>query len=437
MTDIERAYNALSAKARPYTQLFDYYDGDQPLMYASRRLDEIFAGLDTVFVENWCAVVIDSLKDRVNMTAVNVDNRTISAFVDDNQMIMDSDDVHAAAMICGEGFYVVWPDEDGKAEGYHNDPRLCHVFYQAEKPRQPEFAAKWWVGEKDNLRYMTLYYTDRLEYYVSTKQYDKITNAKSLRLIDEAPNKYGQIPIFHFRPASRKITSDIKNAIPLQNGINKLLTDMMVAAEYGAFKQRVVITDADIAGKLKNAPGEIWKVPAGDGVGQGTSVTEFDATDLTNYLGAIDNLSQAIATITRTPRHYFMSMGGDPSGEALITMESPLAKKAQDRIDRFVPVWQQVLAFVAKINGETVEPDDIIVQFDRPETVQPRTQAEIREANMRSGIPLEITLRDEGKTDAEIEVVMEAKRREAAEAKTAFSQALLDSRRGFDSGGVA
>ncbi len=437
ITDKERAYNALSAKSAPYTQLFNYYDGDQPLMYASKRLNEIFAGLDTVFVENWCAVVIDALKDRVNMAAVKTDSENIAEFVKNSQIIIESDDVHEAAMVAGESFYIVWPDVTGIPEGYYNDPRLCHVFYQSEKPRIKEFACKWWVGESDGLRYLTLYYPDRLEYYRSTKTHDKITSGKALFPLDpiQGDNPYGTIPVFHFRLESRKIISDIKNAIPLQNGVNKLLTDMMVTAEFGAFPQRYVITDADIEGKLKNAPGEIWGIPAGDGVGQGSSAGQFAPANLDIYLRGIDSLSQSIATITRTPRHYFISTGGDPSGEALITMESPLTKKAQDRIDRFIPVWQHIMSFAAEIAGETIASNEILIKFDRPETIQPRVQAEIREINLRAGIPLEITLRDEGKTDAEIEAVMDAKRREDAAAQVALGQVLLDARRDFDQGG--
>ena len=46
--------------------------------------------------------------------------------------------------------------------------------------------------------------------------------------------------------------------IPLQNAINKLVTDLMVAAEYGAFMQRWIISNADTS-SLKNAPNEIWE----------------------------------------------------------------------------------------------------------------------------------------------------------------------------------
>lgn len=436
-TDLERAWDALVAKGPVYDQYFNYYDGDQPLMYSSKRLKDIFAGLEDPFVENWTAVVIDALKDRINLSGIQTTSTKLADFFNASQVKLESDDLHEAALITGEAFYIIWPDEDGTPEGYYNDPRLVHLFYRSDKPREILFGAKWWVDESDARRYMTLYYPDRLEYYKSNKAAKQIENPKSMIKSGDADNPYGQVPIFHFKPEGRKIKSDIKNAIPLQNGINKLLTDMMVAAEFGAFRQRWVITDADIQGKLKNAPNEIWKVPAGDGVGQGSSVGEFSPNDLGNYLKAINDLALAISTITRTPKHYFLSTGGsDPSGEALMTMESPLNKKATDRIDRFIPTWQAAFSFAARVAGEVIPPEDILVQFDRPETIQPRTQAEIREINKRAGIPLPVTLAEEGKTQVEIDEILKAIKKELADAQAGLAAAVLEARRNFDSGGT-
>ena len=37
-TDLTRAYAALAAKSSTYEALWQYYDGDQPLVYSSNRL---------------------------------------------------------------------------------------------------------------------------------------------------------------------------------------------------------------------------------------------------------------------------------------------------------------------------------------------------------------------------------------------------------------
>lgn len=439
MNDLERAFKALHDKAAGATRLFAYYDGEQPTVYTAKRLEEIFKNVDAVFTENWCSVVIDSVKDRVNLTRVVVPaelNGLWSEIWDSTQLGLESDDVHEAALVAGESFYIAWPDDDGMPQGFANDPRLCHVFYDAANPRIKRFAAKWWVQDDETLR-LTLYYPDRLEYYGTTQKADSVSSANAFLPLAEAvaPNPYGEIPVFHFRLARRKTKSDLANVVPIQNGINKLLADMMVAAEYGAFKQRWVISNAEVQGKLKNAPNEVWDLPAGDGIGQQTMVGQFDATPLKNYLDAIDNLSMAVSSITRTPKHYFFSIGSNLSGEALNAMEAPLNKKAQDRIDRFIPEWRAASRFLLKIAGVEIPMSEIRPEFDRPEVSLPRTEAETTQMEVGAGMPLVTSLRRRGWSDADIERMLQDKHEDDARAQVSLGQALLDAQRRFDQGG--
>ena len=84
-------------------------------------------------------------------------------------------------------------------------------------------------------------------------------------------------------------------------------------------------------------------------------------------------------------------------------MESPLTKKVQRYIERFTATWQKVAAFMLELQGVAVDPMSITPIFDPVETVQPRTEADIREINVRSGIPLVTTLRREGWEDTELD----------------------------------
>ena len=285
---------------------------------------------------------------------------------------------------------------------------------------------------------LTLYYPDRLEYYISHGKADNVSSANTFVALPDTPtadNPFEEIPIFHFRPERRVIKGDLANVVPLQNGINKLLSDMMVAAEYGAFMQRWVISNGDIT-KLKNAPNEIWNIPAGDGIGQQSQAGQFAATPLENYLKAIDSLSAAAAIISRTPKHYLFSQVGTPSGEALIAMEAPLNKRVQNHIDRFTIVWREVAAFLLKLSGSDQVPlISIVPQFTRPETVQPETEATIRKMNVDSTVPLVTALRWEGKTQAEIDQVLKDKADEKKAGQAGLAQALLDQQRKFNQGG--
>lgn len=432
--DVKRAFKALDSKKAGYTAYFDYYDGDQPVLYTANRLQQIFKGIDAVFTENWCAVVVDATKARINLSSITVPPSVADLWQDiwdGSELQLESDDAHESCLVTGESFIVAWPDDDGVPQAYYNDPRLCHVFYSQANPRVKEFAAKWYAEPSGAVK-LTLYYPDKLEYYIANRAPSTYSSFEPDPEEPEALNPYGEIPVFHLRLAKRTVKSDLKSVIPIQNGINKLLADMMVAAEYGAFKQRYVISNSDTAGKLKNAPNEIWHVPAGDGMGQQSQIGQLEPTDLSNYLGAIDNLSLAVSSITQTPKHFFFNQGGNVSGEALIAMEAPLNRKALDRIERFTPVWRDLTRFLLKIAGHTVGEFEIDPIFDQPATVQPLTSAQILQTYRSAGLPLITSARWAGRTAQEIEDLKADLIAEKRDQNAALAKALLDAQRSFN-----
>ncbi|KKL18560.1 hypothetical protein LCGC14_2474290, partial [marine sediment metagenome] len=376
--DLDRALKALSAKLDGYEDIWNYYDGDQPLMYTSGRLRDIFKDLDmATFVENWCAVIIDAANDRINLRGVTLEDKTandaLKVLWEELGINLEADDVHEAALVIGEAYIMVWKDDEA-IDVVYNDPRLVHLFYESANPKKKWYGAKWWADSKDHLR-ITLYYDDRLEYYRSEKETKNTTSVRHLlpyspigekdadgEVDNVETHEFGEVPIFHYRLERRKVKGDIVNVIPLQNGINKLVTDMMVSAEFGAFPQRWAITDSDI-GDLKNAPDEVWWIPSGDGTGQQAAVGQFKSIDLKVFIEAVDHLASSAAIISRTPKHFLFQQGGDPSGEALVAMEAPLNKRCSDHIERFNPVWKEVVQFILKLAGTDIEKKDIAINF--------------------------------------------------------------------------
>lgn len=439
-TDLELAFKTLQAKQKHYDKLFSYYDGDQPLVYSTRRLERAFNKLETKFVQNWMAVVVDAASAKINLRHLGIlNNETLSerlnSIFENTELILDANDAHLAALVTGEAFVIAWPDTQGQICAYYNDPRMAHVFYDENNPRQKRFAAKWWCDSEEKRR-ITLYYPDRLEYYTSIGLAKAAMAAGAFIPLESEPNAenpYGVIPVFHLRRERRKIRGEFECVLSLQDAVNKLLADMMVVGEYGAFPQRYVISQAG-TGTLKNAPNEIWDLPAGDGEGQATSAGQFQPADLNVYLISMDKLASSIGIITRTPKHYFFAQSGDPSGEALIAMEAPLNDKVADYIARFEPVWSQVGAFLMLLDGQTVAPEDVQPVFSDPRTIQPLTQAQIRQTNVGAGYPLRSQLRDEGKSDAEIEQVETDRQEERAGQQQTLAAAVLNARRQLDGG---
>jgi hypothetical protein len=99
--------------------------------------------------------------------------------------------------------------------------------------------------------------------------------------------------------ARRRPVSDLRNAIPLQDAINKTVLDMLIASEFAAFPQRVVlgveaaknpdgtpIADADI--KLAISKLLTFKDPT-------RRSTSSKRADLKNYVTALEPLVQHFA----------------------------------------------------------------------------------------------------------------------------------------------
>lgn len=423
-SDLQIAIEELQKKQAPYTALWDYYEGRNELRFASAKLAQAFANMGARFSENWMSVVVKSTTDRMVLQAPVVANSkalttVLGRLYEESGLIHDEGAIHECLCVTGEAFAVVWREEgDAAPQAYYHDSRLCHAEYDFANPRRLRFAAKWYSDEAGYV-HITLYYPERIEHYVShNSTLDEQRSARSVGALaaihgegafrfDDAlggsvANEYGEIPVFHFRTTPRRAASLMQDVLRVQDACDKILSDMMVASEYGAMKQRYIISNADTSG-LKNAPNEIWQIPAGVEGEQPVSVGQFDATELGNYLNVLNRLSTSIGVISQTPKHFFYQQGGDPSGEALIAMEAPLTRKAQRLQQTLRPVWQRLAALLLRQAGEAVPAlRDIWIPYAQAETVQPLTDAQVVATLKQVGLPLATALKERGWTEEEI-----------------------------------
>jgi hypothetical protein len=362
------------------------------------------------------------------------------------EMDLLADDVHEAATVVSEAYVIAWKEDPDEGEGelpldvYYNDPRMCHVFYDSYRPTQKRFAAKLWIDSK---RYpcMILYYPDRLEHYKAVSPVSKlgewITTASNLQPdVDfgengSEPNEYGIIPVFHFRAGRTSGKKEIgQSEISLQDAVNKLFADMMVGSEFSTFNQRAIIAQAD-PGNLKNEAGVNWFIPGGDGKGQAASVIELGNKSLENYIQAIDHVSQSMAIISRTPKHYLMLTGSVPSGDALLAMEAPLVKKVKKRIAGYDPEWKRLACFMLLLEGITVAKKDLTSVWEPVTSVQPLASAQTVKTETESGIPVKTSVRRQGWSKDEIEQ-LDADLKEDDKKKSKLAQQELDALRAQD-----
>ena len=431
--DVKLVYDAMVAKQPRIQRLYAYFDGYEPLRYSTERLEAAFHGLRVNWRQNWSSVVVNVVLERLILRGWDVGgaeelNNVLDGVWESQQVSWDAADVHLSTLVTGDGYIIAWPSESGDVEVYWNDSRNCHVIYDAKSPKRKRLAAKWWDGE-DRRRYLNLYYPDRIEHWVSRSTSTSIRSAATFQLEEAEENPYGEIPVFHFRRERRGSQSELDAVIPLHDSANKLVADMMIAGEFAAFRQRVVISDADTT-SLKNSPNEIWTLPSG------SSVAEFAASELQNYLKAIDQMVSSLAIISRTPAHYFYNQGANISGDALLTMEAPLTAKVERYQERLGVTWKDLGRFILRLRGYDVAMTEIFPVWASAETVQPEAQARVREIGVKTGLPLTTLLRREGWSNEEIQQMWDDAQEQAASQVNYTDLLLEQARREMEHDGV-
>jgi len=414
--DLKLAYGALikqAGKARAYQK---YYLGDQPLMYTHERLRQVFERSSVNFVQNWCAVVVDTTCDRLVLKGWDNKTKSVNDKLDDvwhsQNLQTVSRQVHKDALITGDGFLML-DYVDAELRIFYNSPSQVAVLYEEDDPSKMRVGCKLFYSPNTDTSHLNLYYEDRIEKY---QKGGKNVSEDGFVLAETIPNSFGRIPIIHFRAPS-----ELLNVIPLQDAINKTFSDMMVVAEFNAFPQRWMITNADIS-SLTASPQSIMKIPKGSSDEEGTEVGEFGTANLSAYLDTIDKLTNTIATISRTPKHYFTPTGANISGEALTVMETPLIKKVKQLEETFEERWIE-LANVIEASADTV------CTWDRIETEQIATQSNAMKTLKDMGLPLVTVLRKFGWAEDEIQQMLADKEEEKAKdadlAETALEMARI------------
>jgi len=442
--EIKWAVSELGKKQPEYRKHLDYYNGKHKPMIDSKREETIFKKLFQNFRLNLCSAVADALADRLQVQSFSAgDDETFSQDAWDiwkrNRMIRRSGSVHQTAIAGGDTYVVVWPDKTGFPTMFPNTPLEVCVEYDPESVGFIVRAAKLWK-ERDGNHYLTLYYPDRIEKYMTDKKQSMGSqlNAQNFRyrvVPGEAwplVNQYKQVPVFHFANApdvQEFGKSELWDALPVQDGLNKAVMDMLVGGEFQSFPQRwalnieVVKDDkGNPISPFKAGPERVWVLNGGEG----TQLGQFNAADLEKMLKVKQGWSLDMAQVTQTPPHYFMLPSGMVSGESQKTAEQTLDRKVTDRSISFGEGWSNAMAFAMRIaRGAAVDGLELDTNWadTKPRNELEEWQKAVIKEEM--GVSRRQILLEQGYTEEQIDAFEEEKKKEA-EARMAMAPALPD-----------
>ncbi len=279
--DIKTAVEALAAKATRITKYERYYDGDHDLKYATQKYQDTFKGLFKEFALNLCPAICDALSDNLKVVNFSVEENAQGG--DDlvkeawmiwqkNLMGVRAGQIHTEASKTGDGYAMVWVDSEQKVTIYPNRSSTCTVIYDEETPGKILFAAKYWHVQDKKIR-LNLFYPDRIEKYITKNKAESLPKEDEFQPYNDdgkevINNPYGIVPVFHF-PNNGDISgagrSELINAIPIQDALNKTVLDELVSQEFSAYRQRYatgIEPELDEQGKVipafSSGSGKLW-----------------------------------------------------------------------------------------------------------------------------------------------------------------------------------
>lgn len=340
-------------------------------------------------------------------------------------MHLRSGQLHKEALINGDAYIIVWPDASGRAAMYPNRAASCVVFYDEEVPGKIVRAAKYWLTH-DNRTRLNIFYPDRIERYISQKQSETPANSKDLvpvsgdrhRTSDlEAgitPNPFGVVPVFHFAnngDIGSLGVSELAAAMPIQDGLNKSVLDMLVAMEYSAYRQRWVAgieveTDSstgELIAPFKAGVDHLWISENPD-----ARFGDFESANLEQFLKVKDGFRIDMASVTGTPLHYLQPQTKSvPSGESLRRAETRFLSKVRDRQAAFGQVWADAMEFALSIEG--ISGARLITQWEDPASQSEREVLENILLKKQIGLSVEQALIEAGYGAADVKAMVIAR----------------------------
>jgi hypothetical protein len=423
-------HRKLIARAPALRRFEDYYDGKHDLSFVTSQYREQFGKMLQGLSDNWMELIVDAVEERLHVDGFRMGDQPESDkdawyYWQRNCLDADSESIHSTALQCRSSYVMVWTGDDKAPEITGEHPLQTIVAYKAGSRRKRAAALKAWVDEWTGLTRANVYLPGEIHKFISKKSmtvtdYRTATDRERAldvlwrrweRLTDEevVEHPYG-VPIVELRNRPRLLgdpRSELESVLSTQDQINKLVCDMLIASEFAAFRQRWATgveepVDPQTGRPLANYMTGIDRLLAvGD---PSAKFGEFGPTDLGNYVKAIENRVQSLASRTRTPPHYLLGQSGSfPSGESLKATETGLIAKCRSRMRHFGEGHEEVmrLAFLVQDDPRANEWSAETIWAD-PES---RSEAEHTDSllKMRSlGVPLAVLWEKAGFSQTEI-----------------------------------
>ncbi|MER5643941.1 phage portal protein [Streptosporangium sp. NPDC002524] len=358
---LEGKLNAQRSAGQKYV---DYYDSENKnLQFAQQKFSEIFGGMFTGWRDNFCALIVDSISERLRVQGFRMGpdepaDKDATEIWQRNFLDADSNSAHIDALVQGSSYVTVWGDSDDEPQMVPENAQDVVVQYEPGSRRRLAAAMKQYSDDWGS-EHVTLWTPKRV--FTTTR----LGDGMKWETPSDVKNPLGVVPVVPLNNRSRLRMapfSELAAILRVQDAINKVSADAIVASEFAAFPQRVIsgveslpddATDEEVAAARADAVrAYIDRILTLDN--PEAKWGQFQAADLSNYVTLIDMLVQHMASQSRVPFHYFLLNGGQaPSGESITAAEAGLVAKAHERMLHFGESWEESMRLAFLVKGDT------------------------------------------------------------------------------------
>lgn len=433
---LTRLDGRLADRAAELKRRDDYFEGRHRLAFATGKYREAFGDILRGFSDNWMEKVVTAAGERMIIDGFRFPSETTTppdpTGADDENDTDDGDatrgDRDAAYLFQANGldaesvfattetlalgicYGLVDPTAEvgnRKVAGLTIEhPSQVIVATDPGNRRLRLAALKRWVNDW-GVEMATVYLPNKTYRYERSATSGGWVDRKD-RIGAEVRNSLGVVPVVAFENRKRLLaapTAEHENVMPLQDAVNKLVLDLLVASEFSAYVQRWatgIEFDEDVAG---NPVPPAWKAGQ-DRVFMaeeiGAKFGQFTASDLGNFVTAIEMVVQHIAALSSTPPHYLLAKMANLSGDALKAAETGLVAKVRGKTLLLGEPWEEFirLGFRAR-NDARADIVDAETIWRDPES---RTETERTNAavlRLSAGVPLQQVWEDLGYSSAQ------------------------------------
>lgn len=284
--------------------------------------------------------------------------------------------VYVHGLVFGYGVVSVWPNTAFQARPLVRveSPQNLAIVYREDDPSEIDYVVKLVEVEADHTSGRPASATAWLYTAASVRRFEG-SNSADLSLVKESPNPLKRIPFVVFAPEANlhgEATSMVDALIPQQRAIDTMRFNLLLAAQFAAFRQRVVSgfdpvrrdADGNPVYRLDEDgeqiidqdgyPVPIIDSPGSAGVdrlfvfpGADTKVFDLAESDLTNYVAALDMLVASFASTAQVPPQYLVGDFKNVSGDLMTATEATLRSFVADLQTQYGDSWLEVFELVA------------------------------------------------------------------------------------------